>query len=142
MVSKNITKPVIPKRDIQTAWRKLPEDEFFLNTCAEEMGLNQSAVIRVAIRYLAFNQGYVLREYQHLLLCLDMLLRHAKGEKFQNLEKWLSKSEKLLKRNKEKLFSFSDDTQEAEMAVWLSETLSRKRMRQKRWPTSRPRPQR
>jgi ribonucleotide reductase beta subunit family protein with ferritin-like domain len=116
------------KKEIMTAFRKLPEDEFILQAIIRGGDISQSDAIRMALREFAYNHGYALREYQQILLCLVYLTKFAKGESIQNLDSWVAKAERLLKKNKDSLFAYQEYPKDTEAEVLFSQILSRRRM--------------
>lgn len=125
-------------RNKQVGFRRLPSDDYFLNTIGEHHGIDNTAVFRICLRDYAYRHGFAHPEFIEILLTMRNLVTGCRLQRVEGLEKTLAKAEKMLDRHKarlEKAYRFEEYPKDVEAEILKEEQEIRERAarKRKRW---------
>lgn len=111
-------------------FKRWKTDDYFLDTIGEQLGLDSTAVFRMAIRDFAYRHGYALTEVHEIMLAMRDLTVGCKLAKVQGLDKTLKRAERILARHKsriENVFRFEEYPQHIEEEILREERKLKKK---------------
>jgi hypothetical protein len=120
-------------KDKQIAMRRLPGDTLLLAQTTQALGINNTAVLRLALRYMARDLGVAFPDQNEVLICLRNLVAGCRAIEVQGLDETLQRCERLLKKhdaNLKRVYKFADYPYDIERAL-LREEIAQKKKRSK-----------